>query len=132
MFIRLATAADIPYITHALAPKQIDYIKPSQARADIEGGRLYVLEHEGQLIAQCALVREERYDYTAMKRMVAYNRSCKVRGVADRFIAYFVAMGHTLGATPWSENEKVKHILIKNGFVYQYTFMDKYEFFLRK
>jgi N-acetylglutamate synthase-like GNAT family acetyltransferase len=132
MFIRLATTADISYITHALAPKQIDYIKPNQARADVESGRLYVLEHEGQLIAQCALVREERYNYIAIKRMVAYKRSCKVRGVADKFITHFINMGHTLGATPWTENERMKHILTKNGFVYQYTFMDKYEFFLRK
>ena len=132
MTVRLATAADIPYITHALASKQIDYIKPSQARADIVSGRLYVLEHEGQLLAQCALVPEEQYNYTALKRMVAYKRSCKVKGIADKFINHFVTMGHTLGATPWSENNKMKHILTKHGFEYQYTFMNNYEFFLRK
>lgn len=131
MTIRLATINDISYITHALAPKRIDYNKPSQARADISANRLYLLEHEGKVVAQCALVEETAYNYTAMKRMVVYNKASKVKGVADAFIKYFSTLGVAIGATPWTENEKIKHILKKNGFEYQYTFLEKYEFFLK-
>ena len=43
MYIRLATIEDYNYIAHALAPKRIDYIKPSQAKEDISAARLYVI-----------------------------------------------------------------------------------------
>lgn len=131
MYIRLATEKDIPYITHALAPKKIDYIKPSQVREDIKANRLYVIDLNGKPIAQCALVEETNHHYTAMKRMVIYNKTTKVKGVADSFIAYFSQLNRPIGATPWAENTKIKYILTKNGFKYQYTFLEKYEFFLK-
>lgn len=131
MHIRLATENDIPYITHALAPKRIDYIKPSQAREDIKAQRLYVIELEGKPIAQCSLVEETEFGYTAMKRMTVYNKSLKVKGIADLFISYFAKFNKPIGATPWTENTRMKYILTKNGFKYQYTFAEKYEFFLK-
>lgn len=132
MYITLATTEHISYITHALAPKQIDYIKPSQVKEDILQGRLYVIIHEGKPIGQCALVEEKTHNYLAMKRMVVYRKDCQVRGIANMFIEYFAQLDCPIGATPWSENEKMKYILRKNGFEYQYTFLEKYEFFLKK
>lgn len=132
MLIRLATKSDLSYIMHALAPKKIEYIKPSQAKQDIEQNRLYVLEHNNKIIAQCALVSEAQFNYVAIKRMTIYNNSLKFKGVANIFIEYFNTLNLSLGATPWTDNEKMKHILIKNGFQYQYTFLEKYEFFLKK
>ena len=131
MFIRLATETDIPYITHALAPKRIDYIKPSQARADIKAQRLYVIDLNGKPIAQCSLVEEAEFGYVALKRMTIYNQATKVKGIADMFITHFSSLNLPIGATPWTENERMKHILLKNGFKYQYTFAEKYEFFLK-
>ena len=131
MYITLATSEHINYITHALAPKRIDYIKPSQVKEDIKQGRLYIIIHEGKPIAQCALVEETNHNYTAMKRMVIYRKDNKAHGIADMFIKYFSQLDCAIGATPWTENEKIKYILRKNGFEYQYTFLEKYEFFLK-
>lgn len=132
MYIRLATIEDYNYIAHALAPKRIDYIKPSQAKEDISAARLYVIVDGQKPIAQCALVDETEYNYTAMKRMVIYRKANRGRGVADMFIEFFSRLNQPIGATPWTENERMKHILRKHGFEYQYTFSEKYEFFLKK
>lgn len=131
MYIRLATTADISYITHALAKKAIDYIKPSTVREDIIANRLYVVIENEKPIAQCALVAEVDYNYTAMKRMVIYRKENCGRGLADMLIEHFSSMDLAIGATPWTENERIKHILRKHGFKYQYTFSEKYEFFLK-
>ena len=131
MYIRLATEADYNYISHALARKAIDYIRPTQAREDIANNRLYIIVDGEKPIAQCALVEEPLYNYIAMKRMVIYRKDNCGRGAADMFINLFSQMDCAIGATPWAENEKIKHILRKNGFEYQYTFLEKYEFFLK-
>jgi len=131
MFIRLATHEDYCYIAHALARKAIDYNRPSQAKADIAAGRLYVLIDEGQIIAQCALVEETAYGYTALKRMLVYRKQNCGKGTMGRFIEFFLQFSCPLGATPWADNEQVKYILRKYGFEYQYTFAEKYEFFLK-
>jgi N-acetylglutamate synthase-like GNAT family acetyltransferase len=131
MYIRLATTADISYITHALARKAINYIKPSTVREDIIANRLYVVIENEKPIAQCALVTEVNYNYTAMKRMVIYRKENCGRGLADMLIEHFSSMNLAIGATPWAENERIKHILRKHGFEYQYTFSEKYEFFLK-
>ena len=131
MFIRLATIDDYTYISHALTRKAIDYIKPSHAKMDIAEARLYVVEDEGKVIAQCALVEETDYGYIAMKRMVIYRKENNGRGISSMFIKFFSQFDCAIGATPWTENERMKHILRKHGFEYQYTFAENYEFFLK-
>ena len=91
----------------------------------------YVIIENEKPIAQCALVAETAYNYTAMKRMVIYRKENRGRGLADMLIEHFSSMNLTIGATPWTENERIKHILRKHGFEYQYTFSEKYEFFLK-
>lgn len=131
MTIRLATKNDYSYISHALASKAIEYNKPSQAKADIAAGRLYVLVDGDKIIAQCALVEETDFNYTAMKRMLVYRKSNHGKGAMHQFIEFFSQFGCPLGATPWTENERTKYILMAHGFQYQYTFAEKYEFFLK-
>lgn len=131
MIIRLATEKDCSYIVHALARKGIDYIKPSHAKTDIAAGRLYVIEDEGKILAQCALVEEVEHGYTAMKRMVIYRKENGGKGISSMFIQFFSTLNRPIGATPWAENKRMKHILRKHGFVYQYTFEKNYEFFLK-
>jgi hypothetical protein len=131
MFIRLATEKDYSYIAHALASKGINYIKPSHAKTDIAAGRLYVVEDEGRILAQCALVEEKEHGYTAMKRMIIYRKENNGRGISSMFIQFFSMFNCPIGATPWTENERMKHILRKHGFVYQYTFAENYMFFLK-
>ena len=131
MYITLATEEHRSYIIHALASKAIDYINPSTVGEDITKSRLYVIIENGKPIAQCALVPEEEYGYLAIKRMVIYRKENCGRGLADLLIEHFCALNQPIGATPWKENARVKHILQKHGFEYQYTFLKNYEFFLR-
>lgn len=132
MKIRLANSADYKRIATALRNKHIDYITPAHAREDIANHRLYVVEEDGMIIAQCALVEEPSHHYHAIKRLVIYNRKNCGRGIAQHFIRYFCAMNlPALGCTPWSDNKVMCRLLVKNGFTYQYTFLNNYEFYLR-
>lgn len=133
MVIRTAELTDYKRIALALRNKCIDYITPKQAREDIQKRRLYVVEDNGVVIAQCALVYEPDYSYHAIKRLVIYNKKNCGRGIAQQFISYFCAMNlPTLGCTPWSDNQIMKRLLTKNGFEYQYTFLGNYEFFIKR
>lgn len=133
MIIRTAEPTDYKRIALALRNKRIDYITPAQAREDIQKRRLYVVEDNGVVIAQCALVYEPDYSYHAIKRLVIYNRKNCGRGIAQQFISYFCAMNlPALGCTPWSDNQIMKKLLTKNGFEYQYTFLENYEFFIKR
>ena len=133
MVIRTAEPADYKRIALALRNKRINYITPAQAREDIQKRRLYVVEDNGVVIAQCALVYEPDYGYHAIKRLVIYNKKNYGRGIAQRFVSYFCAMNlPALGCTPWSDNQIMKKLLAKNGFEYQYTFLENYEFFVKR
>lgn len=131
MSIRKATTADYRSIARSLANKQISYITSNHARTDIENGNLYVIEDNGTILAQCALVYEPQYGYHAIKRLVVYNRKNLGCGLAQRFLSYFTAMPYTLGCTPWADNERMKYLLYKNGFSYEYTFCENYQLFIR-
>lgn len=130
MEIRLATSADYKRIATALRNKGIDYITPAHARTDIDKAQLYVLTEGDVLIAQCALVYEPAHQYHAIKRLVVYNRRHCGRGVAQQFLTFFCAMSFpALGCTPWVDNLRMQHLLRKNGFEYQYTFLHNYQFY---
>lgn len=132
MFIRPANTSDYKSIAMSLRNKGIDYITPTHAREDINNHRLYVMEEDGRIIAQCALVLEPLHHYYAIKRLVIYNRKNCGRGIAQRFVSYFVAMDlPALGCTPWTDNKVMRRLLVKNGFTHQYTFLNNYEFYLR-
>lgn len=132
MIIRLAEKADYIHIVRSLQNKKIAYNTPSHIRADLFNHRLFVIEEKGKIIAQCALVEEPNYGYTAIKRLCIYNKKNCGRGLANAFIEFFAdRISSPLGCTPWEENVAMRHILEKNGFVYQYTFLDNYQFYLR-
>ena len=132
MFIRPANFSDYKSIAMSLRNKGIGYITPTHAREDINNHRLYVMEENGRIIAQCALVHESVHNYYAIKRLVIYNRKNCGRGIAQRFVSYFVAMNlPALGCTPWTDNKVMRRLLVKNGFTHQYTFLNNYEFYLR-
>lgn len=133
MTIRLATQKDYRRIARALQNKKIDYITHTHAREDIQQQRLYVIEENGCLIAQCAIVEEHEHGYHAIKRLTVYNKKNCGRGIAELFIQFFCGMSFdAIGCTPWTDNATMKKLLVRNGFVYQYTFLGNYEFFLKK
>ena len=132
MMIRLATKADYKGVACSLRNKNIEYITSSHAKNDIENQCLFVMEEEGKIIAQCALVREAAYNYYAIKRLVVYNKKNCGRGIAEKFITFFCEKDiPTLGCTPWKDNAVMKKLLERNGFVYQYTFLENYQFYKR-
>lgn len=131
MNIRIATSADYIHICRSLQNKGIDYITTKQAKNDIDNNRLYIIENNGKIISQCALVPEPNYNYTAIKRMCVYNKKNAGCGIANAFVNYFVSNFYdNLGCTPWEDNGAMRHILEKHGFVYQYTFLENYCFYL--
>ena len=130
MIIRLATKMDYKKIACSLNNKHINYITSLHAKNDIENKCLFVVEEEGKIIAQCALVYEEEYNYYAIKRLVVYNQKNCGRGIAQKFISFFCDKNlPALGCTPWVDNIVMKKLLERNGFVYQYTFMENYQFY---
>lgn len=132
MIVRLANKSDYRGVARSLANKNISYISSIHAKNDIENNRLFVMEENGKAIAQCALVYEPLYNYYAIKRLVVYNKKNCGRGIAQQFISFFCAMDlPALGCTPWADNVAMKKLLERNGFVYQYTFMDNYQFYKR-
>lgn len=133
MEIRSAKKEDYKTIAMALRNKGIEYITPEYAKADILNNRLFVMIEDGKIIAQCALVYEKDYSYYAIKRLVVYNKKNCGKGIAQSFISFFCAMNlPSLGCTPWADNSVMKKLLTKNGFQYQYTFLENYEFFQKK
>jgi len=133
MFIRKANREDYKRIARSLNNKQIAYITAEQALADILAERLYIIEESGKIIAQCALVYEANYQYHAIKRLTVYNKKNCGRGIAQQFISFFVSMNlPAIGCTPWSDNAIMKKLLSRNGFEYQYTFLENYEFFIKR
>lgn len=131
MLLRLATMADFNFIKSALLSLDIPYINPLHAINDIQKQQMYLLEENGKIIAQCSLIPEEEYNYMAIKRLVVYPSSNRHRGIGQIFLDHFISIGFpALGCTPWNDNAPMLHLLIKNGFKWQYTFLEKYEFFL--
>ena len=131
--IQKATKQDYKSIAVSLRNKAIPYITPKQADRDIENGNLYIIKKNGKPIAQCALVYDEQYKYHAIKRLVIYNKKNCGQGIANSFVEYFIKQNYpALGCTPWSDNQIMKHLLSRNGFEYQYTFLNCYEFFIKR
>lgn len=130
MTIRHATAADLKSITCALRNKKIDYNTPAQAREDVRQNRLFVIENNEALIAQCALVFDNERQGHYMKRLCIYNNKRACKGVTQIFIDHFFSLGiKSLAATPWDDNKAMIHILEKNGFEFQYRFLEKYLYY---
>ena len=130
MIIRYATSADLKSITCALRNKKINYNTPAQAREDVRQNRLFVIENNGALIAQCALVFDNTRKEYYMKRLCVYNKKRACKGIAQMFIDFFFSLGiASLSATPWDENKVMIHVLEKNGFEFQYRVLENYLYY---
>jgi RimJ/RimL family protein N-acetyltransferase len=131
MTIRLATAEDYKSICASLRNKHIFYNTPAQAKEDIANSRLYIVVENNKPIAQYALVYDKHYDYYAIKRVVIYNKKNCGKGICQLLVDHALSFNYPrVGCTPWEENVAMRKILVKNGFEYQYTFLEKYQFFL--
>jgi RimJ/RimL family protein N-acetyltransferase len=133
MEIRFATAADTLSIIRAIQNKHMDYNTTTQAKEDVKLGRLVVAEENGKLLGSCAIVKDERRGYTAIKRVCVYSSKSRGKGVAQSLVGFVCSLGlGTLGATPWNDNPAMCHIFKKFGFEYQYTFLKYYDFYKKR
>lgn len=133
MEIRKATTADKKRIICALNNKKISYNTPAHASADIANNNLFVVTDENKLIAQCALVFDTTRQCYYMKRLCVYNKKSQCRGIAQMFIDFFFSLGlESLSVTPWDDNKAMIHILEKNGFQFQYRFLENYLYYYKK
>lgn len=132
MIIRFATEKDKLSAIRSLQKNQTNYNTVAQLKEDISLNRLIVAENNGKLLAKCALVEETSYNYIAIKRLCVFSKKSKGKGIASALIKYVISLNlGVLGATPWKDNEPTKHILEKNGFKFQYIFLDNYCFYKR-
>ena len=130
MTIRQATSADLKSITCALRNKNIHYNTPAQAREDVRRNRLYEIENNGALNAQCVLVFDTNRQEYYMKRLCVYNKKRACGGTAQMFIDFFFSLGvASLSVPHWDDNKAMIHILEKNGFEFQYRFLDNYLYY---
>lgn len=134
MYIRLAQKSEAKSISCSIRNKKIDYNTARHVYEDLKNKRLYVLvDNNEKIIASCALVEENNYNYTAIKRLVIFKKENYGKGIASQFVKYFVEnISVPLGCTPWADNNAMKKILEKFGFKFQYTFLNNYCFYLRK
>lgn len=133
MEIRFATIKEIKSITMSIRNKKIDYNTPSMVKKDIEESRLIIAVEDNKILGQLALVDEPRFSYVAIKRLCVYNKKNKGKGIASALIKY--ACDYTnkpIGASPWTDNSASISLFKKHGFEYQYTYLEKYNFYLKK
>ena len=133
MTIRFATANDKIHIIRSLQNKKIEYNTTAQAKTDIENGRLLIAVIDNKIVGSLAIVPEPSYSYTALKRLCVYNKKYRGKGIANQLIATASTfVSGPVGATPWANNPATIHLFEKNGFTYQYTFLENYNFYLKK
>ena len=132
MIVRFATDSDKLRAIRSLQRNQTFYNTTKQMKEDIACGRLLVVEDKGKLLGSCALVKENSYGYTAIKRLMVYSKRSRRKGVATALISYACSLGlGTIGATPWENNLQARSFFEKMGFEFQYQF-GKYCYYKRE
>ena len=130
MEIRYATTADQLSIIRAIQNKGMDYNTTADVKKDIALGRLLIAVENGKILGSVAVVYKAHRGYYAIMRMCVYSKASKGKGVASALVDFVLALDlGEYGATPWGENGAMVHILVKRGFVFQYTFNENYNFY---
>lgn len=132
MEIRYASKKDTLSVVRSLQNKKIDYNTTKQAKEDIANNRMIVVVDNNKIVASCALVEEPTYNYTAIKRLCVFNNKNRRKGYGSALMNYVCSLGiKNLGATPWNNTGAIR-LFEKFGFKYQYTFLENYNFYLKK
>ncbi len=130
MEIRYATKADQLSIIRAIQNKGMDYNTTADVKNDIALGRLLIAVENDKILGSVAIVYKAHRGYYAIMRMCIYSKTSRGKGVASALVDFILALNlGEYGATPWGENEAMVHILVKRGFVFQYTFNENYNFY---
>ena len=130
MIIRYATKEDTLHIIRSIQNKRMDYNTCEDVKHDIELGRLIIAVENNKILGSVAVVYKAHRGYHAIMRLCVYNKKNKGKGIASALIDFVISLNlGVYGVTPWSDNAAIIHILVKRGFVYQYTFKENYNFY---
>lgn len=133
MELRKATRKDIMKVCRAIGYKtNLPYIRVEDAMSDFLHDRIYVVAEGEKVFATVSLVPEPDYGYTAVKRLCILNKKNQGKGIA-RFALHEIQkmVNGRIGATPWTDNSAVRHILETEGFVLQYVFNERWCFYAK-
>lgn len=130
MIITKAVEADYIHIVRAMQNKHIEYISTKQIWMDIYNNKMYKCVQGGKIIAICSVIWDKTYKYYAIKRMCILRKENKGKGIPYLFIEYIKnKYWGKIGCTPWIDNEPMRHILEKEGFILEYIFSEKWCFY---
>ena len=131
MEIKFADTNDLEQIK--AIDTNLPYISSFLLQADVMTKRLLVGVEAGKIIATAALVPEPNYNYTAIKRLYI-DPSYNGKGYAQQMIEYIAAQyqEEKIGATPWTTNGAMRHILEKQDFHLEYIFNEKWCFYSKQ
>ena len=128
---QVRTKRELEYIMAKLANLNIDFATPSQAKNDFHSKdiKLYTLRKEGIPVAICSVVRDNDFNYNALKRMVVLDTENRGKGYAKYMTANIVRKQNgDCGCTPWVTNKSCQKMLASLNFEYQYTFNQVWTF----
>lgn len=133
MELRKANRKDIMKVCRAIGYKtNLPYIRVEDAMSDFLHERIYVVAEGEKVFATLSLVEEPEYGYTAVKRLCILNKKNQGKGIA-RFALHEIqkVVSGRIGATPWTDNGAVRHILEMEGFVLQYVFNERWCYYAK-
>ena len=133
MELRKANDEDFRKISHAVNMKKISFCTPSHIAMDFIYSRLYAVVENGKVLATVSLVEELEYGYMAVKRLCILNKKNQGKGIA-RFALHEIQkeVKGRIGATPWDNNDTMKHLLETEGFKMEYKFMEHWCFYVKE
>ena len=133
MELRKAEVMDWVRIHNAVCRKHLSFCTPTQIFTDYEMGRLYAVVEGDKVLATVSLVAEPTYGYTAIKRLCILNKKNHGKGIA-RFALHEIQrmVKGRIGATPWNNNIKMKHLLETEGFHLEYVFNQVWCFYVKE
>lgn len=115
--IRQAKQKDYRRLVNSInSGKKVDYITATQLKQDLKNQELFVLEDCGKLVAIFSIVYDNQFKSHYIKRLKVLNRKNLGKGYASRIIEYVSRLPHKVSATPWEDNQAVRHLLEKFGF----------------
>lgn len=114
MEIRKATFSDYVSIVRSIQNKKLAYITTQHIRDDITKNRQYVMTDKGKIVAVASVVYDNRYNYSAIKRLCVPNKKNHGKGFAQEMIKFITSCtSGKVGCTPWTDNFPMRHTLEK-------------------
>lgn len=133
MELMLAMGKDVSKVCNAVKKKGIAFIMPDMIIDDHFHRRLFVVKEGQKVLATLSLVPEPEYHYIAIKRLCILNKKNCGKGIARFAIqeAQKKVRGK-IGCTPWTGNDKMRHLVETEGFKLEYIFNEHWCFYSKE